>query len=315
MAMGIGQVLWKMAAIAHPHFFFRRVMEGQRGIQPACIISFDCDFPRDIEVLPTLVPLLQRYGISASFACVGDWVRQFPGEHQLIADAGFEILNHTETHPNLYHPDYDYARVDGLRHETFNRISPAERREEIERGHATIAEILGVEPVGFRTPHFGALHVDDVYPMLSDLGYRYSSSFIAGKHPAKGRPFKVHRDLWEVPLSPCPRHPFGVFDSWHSLSKRDASHCGQGDLSGLFAQLLDLIEGQGGLANVYFDPCDMLHSGEMERILSILADRDCPVLSYGVLLDRLEGLEGGPTEQRGADKLILERTDHSRDVV
>lgn len=268
-----------------PDFFFQRIMATQNGTGPFCVISFDCDFPRDIAVLPTLVPLLQRHGVPASFACIGQWVRQFPMEHKLIVEAGFEVLNHTETHPNLYHPDYDYACVEGLNREFFNQIGFDQRRREIERCHATFIEVLGVEPIGFRTPHFGALHVDDIYSVLAEMGYVYSSSQLAA--PSGGAPFRTTEGLWEFPLSPCPEHPFGVFDSWHSLSKHGASHQGKGELCRLFGQLLDKALTNGGLVNIYLDPKDSLESGELAGIVEAIKTSGIPVLSYLEMAHRL----------------------------
>ena len=63
-------MLRKMAAVAHPRFFFQRIMKQGRGTGPYCVLSFDCDFPRDIAVLPQLAELLDRYHIKASFACI-----------------------------------------------------------------------------------------------------------------------------------------------------------------------------------------------------------------------------------------------------
>lgn len=276
----------KAIAMVGPGYFFRRIMAAGQGTNSYCVISFDCDFPRDIAALPELVPLLQRYNIPASFACIGQWVRQFPAEHKLLVDAGFEIINHTETHPNLYHPDYDYARDDGLSREKFNQISRERRREEIERGHQTIVEVLGVEPVGFRTPHFGALHVDDVYAPLAALGYSFSSSVLAAERG--GQPYLTPEGVWEVPVSPCPLHPFGVFDSWHSLSKQGASHSCEGDLAGLFVRLVEVVAQKGGLANVYFDPKDVLASGELERMLQVVDDGAVDVVDYAGLIRTLE---------------------------
>lgn len=275
------------AALAWPGFFFRRVMATQRGIGPYLVISFDCDFPRDVEVLPQLVALLQRYRVQASFACIGQWVRRYPDEHRTLVEAGCEIVNHTETHPNLYHPDYEYARLDGLKRTPFNQLEPAQRREEIERGHATIAEILGAEPVGFRTPHFGVLHVDDVYLPLTELGYRFSSSVMAAERG--GVPYRTAEGLWEIPVSPCPLHPCGVFDSWHSMSKHGASHSGQGEMARLFATLVDAAVQDGGLVNVYFDPKDVLESGELERMLEILDHRALETVDYAGLIGVIEG--------------------------
>jgi peptidoglycan-N-acetylglucosamine deacetylase len=285
----LGATAQKAAAMVWPGFFFRRIMANQRGLEPCCVVSFDCDFPRDIAVLPALVPLLQKAGVPASFACIGQWVREFPLEHKLVADAGFELLNHTETHPNLYHPDYDYATVEGLSRQFFNRISVEQRRSEIERCHATFSEVLRVEPVGFRTPHFGALHVDDIYPILAEMGYVFSSSKLAAA--SGGAPFCTEEGLWEFPLSPCPEHPYGVFDSWHSISKHGASHQGKGQLGRLFGKLLDTTLAQGGLVNIYLDPKDALESGELADILATINASGVPVRSYLGLAEQLSARE------------------------
>ena len=278
----------KAASCLVPGGLFAALIEEQAGTDAFCTLSFDCDFPRDIEVLPEVLTMLQCYDVVASFACIGQWVRRFPDAHSALVASGHELVNHTETHPNLYHPDYDYARSDDLNRERFNQIGTSRRREEIEQCHQTFVELLDYEPRGFRSPHFGALHVDDVYPILADLGYRFSSSKLAAAPPSWGRPFYTAAGVWEFPLSPCPHHPFGVFDSWHSLSKRGAAHRGTGVLSGLFAELCAPILAEGGYANIYFDPCDALSSGELERILVEIGDSGLEMRTYGELADELQ---------------------------
>jgi peptidoglycan-N-acetylglucosamine deacetylase len=283
-------VFKKAAALVYPQFFFSGIMRPQMDFGPYCVISFDCDFPRDIEVLPRLVSLLKEYKVSASFACIGQWVRKYPDPHQLLVDEGFELLNHTHTHPNLFHPDYDYASGPELSRAFFNQISRSERKREIEQCHAAFTEVLGVSPVGFRTPHFGALHVDDVYELLAELGYVFSTSGLAAAHG--GLPYRTEEGIWEIPVSPCPRHPFGVFDSWHSLGKSGASHGGEGELAGLFGELISCVANDGGLANVYFDPKDAVESGELERILRILVEAEVEAVDYCKLLDKIQVREG-----------------------
>jgi hypothetical protein len=214
-------------------------------------------------------------------------VRLYPDAHRALVAAGHELLNHTETHPNLYHPDYEYARADDLSRERFNQIGCAGRRAEIERCHETFVELLDYKPIGYRTPHFGVLHVDDVYTVLRDLGYRFSSSKLAASSPSWGRPFRTEEGIWEFPLSPCPRHPIGVFDSWHSLSKHGAAHRESGVLSQLFTDLCASIASRGGHVNVYFDPCDVLATGELERVLQRMGASGLQILTYEALLDQL----------------------------
>lgn len=263
------------------------VMPHQKGVGPFCTFSFDCDFPRDIEVLPSLIDLLQKFDIKASFACVGQWIRRFPDAHRQLVDAGHELLNHTETHPNLYHPDYEYARKEELNRKRFNQISREERRLEIERCHQTFLEVLDYSPVGFRTPHFGILHVDDVYSILEKLDYRLSSSVLASACPTGGLPFRRKSGIWEIPLSPCPEHPFGVFDSWHSLSKHGAAHTGNGKLAGLFARLCEQVK-EGGYINTYFDPRDVFDSGELKLMLAHSKDRGFLAVTYEDVLEEVE---------------------------
>lgn len=259
------------------------------------MLSFDVDFPRDVEVLPEVSRRLADAGVAGSFACIGRWVRTYPGQHQVLVEDGHEILNHTQDHPNLYHPDYDYARGDELGRERFNDIGPERRRQEIEAGHQTLEEVLGITAEGFRTPHFGSLHVDDVYPVLADLGYRFSSSTMAWKTPA-GVPYRTGEGVWELPVSPCPDHPLGVFDSWHALGKSGGRHARPGELAGLFDLLLSAAGERGGFVNVYFDPCDMLGSGELERVLDSIRDSDMPFTTYGALCRQLEAAEAAEAE-------------------
>lgn len=283
---------WRLAAQAltvfAPEFCFSRLMRTPNHFASRCIISFDCDFPRDVNVLPKLVDLLDDYGCRASFACIGQWVKKYASEHRHLVAAGHEIINHTETHPNLYHPNYDYACSEDLSRAYFNRISKDERRREIERGHATIVDVLGVFPNGFRTPHFGALHVDDVYSILADLDYTFSTSVpVAG---VGSLPFRTAEGIWEIPVSPCPKHPFGVFDSWHSIGKCKASHAGCGELTDLFGQLLDNTA-DSGVANIYLDPYDAVESGELEKMLKLLNERAIVSISYADLCEGLDGAD------------------------
>jgi len=278
--------------LALPGVCFGAILKRQRGWGPCCTVSFDCDFPRDIEALSEVIHLLEARNLRASFACIGRWIRAFPDEHREIVSAGMEILNHTETHPNLYHPGYDFARGDDLARERFNEISSERRRSEIEACHQTCVEILGYAPAGFRSPHFGNLHVDDVYPVLADLGYLYSSSALAHSTDSGGLPFRHISGVLEFPLSPCPRHPFGVFDSWHSLGKRNGAHAEAGQMTQLFRQHAELILAKGGYANVYFDPRDMLNSGELVRFLDYLQDSGLEVVDYGTLASRALEEEG-----------------------
>lgn len=52
------------------------------------------------EVTPAVLKLLQKYNATASFFCIGDNVRKYPGVFQQVVDAGHVIGNHTFNHLN-----------------------------------------------------------------------------------------------------------------------------------------------------------------------------------------------------------------------
>jgi hypothetical protein len=137
------------------------------------------------------------------------------------------------------------------------------------------------------------MRVPEVYSLLAELGYRFSTSVLAAGSDSQGLPYRHPDGVWEIPLSPCPAHPLGVFDSWHAIGKRSAAHGGPGELSALFARLCDQVVAVGGYANVYLDPKDAMDSGELERMLTVLKGHDLRVVTYQDLLGELEPQESG----------------------
>ena len=158
---------------------------------------------------------------------------------------------------------------------------------ERQAGGTPILVLSGAAGESFLT---AALHVDDVYGLLADQGYLFSSSVLAAERG--GVPYRTEEGIWEIPVSPCPCHPLGVFDTWHSLGKRGASHKGEGELAGLFARLLASVVADGGLANIYLDPKEAVESGELERMLRLLAEADIEVVDYGGIVARVEATAG-----------------------
>jgi len=239
------------------------VCEGRRA---ALTVSFDCDHRADVRALPRLLDMLRAANLRAAFACVGRWVEEFPEEHGRIVSEGHEILNHSHTHPD---------NEELCPERRFRDLGPGEKREEIASCHAACREVLGVEPRGFRAPHFGSNFSPEDYALLRDFGYVYSSSAIAIETASLGAPFRVEEGLWEFPLSPCPRHPFSIFDSWHTTSPRspEASHADEPDFERWFRTLVELAIRNRAYVNVYFDPQDVVLLGRFPGILQWLASR------------------------------------------
>jgi hypothetical protein len=238
-------------------------LKNGRPGRPILTLSFDCDYPKDVEAIPAVVRLLKRYGLKASFACVGHWIEEYPDEHRMILDHGHEIINHTYSHPDneILNPG-----------RKFRHISRTEKMEEIGRCHDVCQRVLGYEPKGLRVPHFKNLFTPDIYGILAELGYRFSSSTWLTNTKSFGMPFVVEgTGIVEFPLSVCPLHPFSVFDTWHSMNTPRLSHRimhrGPDSYCALFETLLEMAEATGSYLNVYLDPWDVPNIKGLPRIL------------------------------------------------
>ncbi len=239
------------------------------GRRSCVTLSFDCDYPEDIEAIPDLLKLLKPYPYKTSFACVGYWIEKYPKEHAMILEHGHEIMNHTQTHP-----DNDIL-TPGRK---FKRISRDEKMAEISQCHEVCRKVLGYAPKGLRIPHFKHLFTDEIYGLLKEMGYLYSSSTWVTGTTTYGRPFHAEHGIVEFPLSNCPLHPFTVFDTWHSLNAQRLSHRivhrGPESYCDLFNDLLTWGDTTGSYINVYMDPLDMKKIGNFKTILDRLAHEE-----------------------------------------
>ena len=59
-------------------------------------ISFDAAWGN--EDTQQLIDILAKYGVTATFFVVGDWVDKYPESVKALHDAGHEIMNHSNTH-------------------------------------------------------------------------------------------------------------------------------------------------------------------------------------------------------------------------
>ena len=106
-----------------------------------------------------------------------------PRKRELLREAvqqGHEIASHTMTHRPL------------------TALSRADKRREIADSRACIADVLGIDPQGFRAPAF---HIDrECLEMLAEAGYAYDSSLFptarfARRIGVKRVPDTPHRPL------------------------------------------------------------------------------------------------------------------------
>ncbi len=111
-------------------------------------ISFDAAWGD--ENTQSLLNILNRYGLKATFFLVSTWVDAYPNWVKTLADNGMEIMNHSNTHPHI--AQMSYAQV----------------QAEVNTCSDKIEAITGVRPTLFRCPY--GEYNDTVIQAVRDLG-------------------------------------------------------------------------------------------------------------------------------------------------
>ena len=114
------------------------------------IVSLSFDAAWGNEDTQTLIDILERYGVKATFFVVGDWVEKYPESVKALSDAGHEIMNHSDTHPHM------------------SKLSREQIRQEIESCNDKIEAITDVRPTLFRAPY--GEYCNELIEVLSELG-------------------------------------------------------------------------------------------------------------------------------------------------
>lgn len=96
-------------------------------------ISFDAAW--GAEDTKTLIDILAKYNVKATFFVVGEWVDKYPDEVKALSDAGHEIQNHSNTHPYM------------------TSLSREKMMEEINSCNQKIEKITGKKPTLIRVPY------------------------------------------------------------------------------------------------------------------------------------------------------------------
>lgn len=96
-------------------------------------ISFDAAWGN--EDTQTLIDILTSHDVRSTFFLVGGWVDKYPESVKALADAGMEVMNHSETHPHLA------------------QLSSEQVQSEVSACADKIEAITGVRPTLFRCPY------------------------------------------------------------------------------------------------------------------------------------------------------------------
>jgi peptidoglycan/xylan/chitin deacetylase (PgdA/CDA1 family) len=133
--------MWSWAAVAPSSQLFGPTIR-RTGDTRVVALTFD-DGPNP-ALTPSILKLLERYEVKATFFLIGKWAAAAPQLVKDIASAGHTIGNHTDTHPALAF------------------CSPSRIRVELDRCDEYIEAATGKRtrwmrpPYGFRGPQLGA---------------------------------------------------------------------------------------------------------------------------------------------------------------
>lgn len=148
------------------------------------------------HVLPTraILELLSHVDVRATVFCVGDVAGRDPGLIRDIARAGHEIAFHSMDHRTLLEHDRESFRTD------------------VTTGKQRLEDMIGESIVGYRAPVFSLVEQTSwATDILSEVGFRYSSSVLPAGNPLYGYPgaprsvFTWSSGLLEIPAALIPR--------------------------------------------------------------------------------------------------------------
>lgn len=193
--------------------------------------------------LPRILDTLKATGITGSFYVPGYVARRYPDQVRRIAGEGHEVGHH------------------GHLHEPLAGLTEAEERACLERGLATLQDVLGVTPKGYRAPIWEMNWRTPA--LLQEYGFLYDSSLMDADFPYE-LDCGNSRSVVELPIN-------WILDDWQQ-------YCFVPDFSGsglietprkaveLFRSELDAMRESGGL---WVLTCHPFLSGRPGRIAAL----------------------------------------------
>lgn len=99
------------------------------------IVSLSFDAAWGNEDTEQLIEILNKYNVKATFFLVGSWVDKYPESVKQLSDAGMEIGNHSDSHPNM------------------TNLSKEDMIKQINGCNDKIEKVTGKRPALFRAPY------------------------------------------------------------------------------------------------------------------------------------------------------------------
>lgn len=123
---------------------------GVRTDQKVVALTFDHSWGN--KFTPSILDTLQQNNLKVTFFIMGPWAQKYPEVAQRMVKDGHEIASH------------------GYRHENYGDMTTEWVKSDIEKAHAQIKEVTGVEPTLLRPPN--GHYSQQSLKATDELGYK-----------------------------------------------------------------------------------------------------------------------------------------------
>jgi len=131
--------------------------------------------------VPLILKFLRERKLKATFFIPGAVIERYPALCRQIVAEGHEVGHH------------------GYLHEWIDPGDPQREVDIMEKGLAALREVLGIKPVGYRSPAWETS--DNTLKLLVEHGFRYSTNFMDDLKPYRHTVDGQRLDLVELPVA------------------------------------------------------------------------------------------------------------------
>ena len=217
------------------------------------VLSFDCDTPQDADAVEAVHERLMSMGVRPVYAVPGDLLRAAHDVYGRIAATGAEFINHGDR----MHTYVDERTGRWASSFFYDQQPRADIRKDILDADATVREVIGRRPAGFRTPHFGTFQAPDqlrwLHGVISELDYDFSTSTVPLWGFRHGPAFERF-GCRELPVTGGVAAPLSILDTWSCFEAPDRVRS-PADYEAEAGAVADAyVQAGAGVLNVYGDP-------------------------------------------------------------
>ena len=245
-------------------------------------LTFDCDTDEDAAAALELDPWLRSRGIRAAYAVPGAQLTGAAASYRRLNAAGAEFLNHG------YRPHAEWRQDCYVPITFYDQLAAGDVEADIRKAHATVSEVLGNVPRGFRAPHFGSFQaphqLELIYRTVRELGYIYCSTTVPQAALDRG-PVIDCGGVYEIPLFGSYLAPTAILDSWTYLEDRKTFRLGT-EYFDLFRDTVSFMLERNlpGVLAYYADPAHVIGQKPFFDAMDIIVRQNIPSVTAEELI-------------------------------